>query len=798
VAVTGPASVAATAFDVRPPGERYYRHPGDVVRLVLAAVGGLFLVGLVTGGRNTAEGFTEDLADASGRIALTARELILALTQVAAIAVPIVLIIGLLARQRYRRLATLIGGALVGAALFGIVGRAIDAATARPDQLRAGGWFLDPWFPPPVYLAAAAGAAVVGKPWLTRPWRRAVDVSVVLLGTVLAVVGTAAVAELLLAGALGALGGSAMLLAVGAPNRRPSPAVVADGLERAGLAVGALTLVRAEGGRSQIYELTLTDGRPLLAKVYGRDERDADLLYRTYRRVAFRDLDDPAAAGSLKRDVEHQAFLLLLAERAGVASPRVDSVVPLSGGSIALVMERVDGVRLDAVDADEISDRLLDALWAQVATLHRGRLAHRALRAGNVLVDDADRPVILDFGFAEDAATHALHARDVAELLTSTATLVGADRAVASATRVLGTAPVAAALPLLQPLAYTSATRRGTSKALLEELRAAAAQATGAEQVELAVLVRVRLRTLLMVAAGAAAFYVLLPQLADVSDSFDAFRDANWWWLAVTVIASALTYVAAAIALSGAVPVALPLGTTTVTQLASSFVNRITPANVGGMALNVRYLQKAGVDGTTAGSAVALDSAIGAVVHVSLMFLFFAWARQSGAGAFKLPASSKLLVVLAVVLAVIGLVMATRRGRKFVREKVVRAFRRSVANFAQVARSPLRLTCLIGGSALVTLAYIVALAAAVAAMGGGPEFAQVGAVYLGSATVAAAAPTPGGLGALEAALVAGLTGVGMESGAAVAAVLSYRVMTYWLPVLPGWISFHVLERRGVI
>ena len=77
-------------------------------------------------------------------------------------------------------------------------------------------------------------------------------------------------------------------------------------------------------------------------------------------------------------------------------------------------------------------------------------------------------------------------------------------------------------------------------------------------------------------------------------------------------------------------------------------------------------------------------------------------------------------------------------------------------------------------------------------------FAQAGAVYLGASLVAAAAPTPGGLGAMEAALVAGLTGVGMESGVAVAAVLSYRLATYWLPVLPGWLSFHALERRNFI
>ena len=115
-----------------------------------------------------------------------------------------------------------------------------------------------------------------------------------------------------------------------------------------------------------------------------------------------------------------------------------------------------------------------------------------------------------------------------------------------------------------------------------------------------------------------------------------------------------------------------------------------------------------------------------------------------------------------------------------------------------LARSPLKLAMLFGGSAAVTLAYIAALAAAIAAFDGGLSFAQVGAVYLGASVVAAAAPTPGGLGAMEAALVAGLTGVGMESGPAVAAVLSYRLATYWIPILPGWISFQMLERRNFI
>jgi undecaprenyl-diphosphatase len=74
----------------------------------------------------------------------------------------------------------------------------------------------------------------------------------------------------------------------------------------------------------------------------------------------------------------------------------------------------------------------------------------------------------------------------------------------------------------------------------------------------------------------------------------------------------------------------------------------------------------------------------------------------------------------------------------------------------------------------------------------------IGAVYLAAAALAAAAPTPGGLGAIEAALVAGLTGVGMQPGPAVSAVLLYRLATYWLPVLPGWLCWRSLQHRGYV
>jgi glycosyltransferase 2 family protein len=460
-------------------------------------------------------------------------------------------------------------------------------------------------------------------------------------------------------------------------------------------------------------------------------------------------------------------------------------------------LEAVPGGPLDELSADELDDELLDRVWQEVAKLHAGRMAHRALRAGNILTDGG-QPVLIDLGFAVESATPRQQAIDRAELLASLATIVGPERVIASAARTMTPDELAAALPYLQPLALSSSTRKPVSKGLLQELRTGIAATTGEEPAPLEKLIRIRPRTLLTIAALTAAFYVLLPQLADVGDSVQALKSASWGWLVVSALMSMLTYVAAAVSLAGGVPEPLPFVPNVEAQMASSFVNRVTPANIGGMALNVRFMQKAGVAPAEAVTGVGLNSAVGAIVHIVLLFVFLAWAGKGGGSGFKLPTSSKLLVVIAVVLAVVGIVLATRRGRKLFRTHVIRWLKQSISSLATLARSPLKLAALFGGSAGVTIAYVLALYAATAAFHADVSVAQAGAVYLGASIIAAAAPTPGGLGAMEAALVAGFTGVGVEPGVAVAAVLGYRLLTYWLPILPGWISFHLLERRNLI
>jgi undecaprenyl-diphosphatase len=485
-----------------------------------------------------------------------------------------------------------------------------------------------------------------------------------------------------------------------------------------------------------------------------------------------------------------------MAERAGVFVPSVERVLKADHDAVLLVMNWVDGSSLEQLPAGQISDDLLVRLWAEVDKLHQAGIAHRSLRAANVMVSRVDLPTIVDFSFSELSATRRQMDLDVAELLASLAALVGADRAVSTAVKVLGAEGVAPAVPLLQPLALSAGTRRDIARheGLLARTRSTAAAASGLASPELVRVQRVRPRTLLAIAAASGAFYVLLPKLAQVGSSWRYLQSAHWTWVVAAIAFSALTYLASAISLLGSVTIRLPFWATVLTQGASSFINRVSPANVGGMALNVRFLQKSGVEPSAGVAAVGVNALAGALVHAALLVIFFSWAGHGVGKAFKLPSSSKLLVILAVAAAVLGLVIVTRPGRRFAARKLLPFLRSSLASLRLVGQNPARLVLLFGGSALVTLFYVVGLVASVEAFGGGASIAKISAVYMAASVIAAASPTPGGLGAFEAALIAGLSGIGISSGAAVSAVLTYRLTTYWLPVLPGWLSWRLLQR----
>jgi glycosyltransferase 2 family protein len=773
-----------------------YRHPGDVIRLI---AGGLLLaVTLATAALARRQLLGPGAATVTSLGSASAARVLVGLVQVAFAGAAAVTVGVLLWHRRFRLLVSLAtAAALAGAALYGILSLLGDQhPPAVAANLARGSWLAGAAFPGPALLAGAVAVTVAAAPWLSRPWRRTAWIALGAMGAARLAAGTVLPMEVILALATGLTAGAGVLVAGGVPDRRMGPDGIAATLRSAGLPVSAVTRADVETKGSRPFTAVADDGRSLFVKVLGSDQRDADLLYRMYRFARLRNVGDTWPVASLIQAVEHQALVAMLAARGGVRCPRVDRMIKAADGSALLVMERIDGCSLQQFPAQQVSDDFLGQLWAEVGLVHHAGIAHRSLRAANVVVDGQGRPWLTDFSFSELTATRRQQDLDLAELMASLATLVGAGRTVASATAGLGAREIAPAVPLLQPLALSAATRRAVAgqEGLLAETRSAAAAASGSTDQKLARIQRVRPRTLLTIAALAGAFYFLLPQLAQVSSSWRAIQAVQWGWVPVVIAMSALTYLASAVSLLGGVPGRIPFWPTVLVQGASSFINRVSPANVGGMALNARYLQKTGVSPAAGVTAVGVNSLVGLLAHLVLIVIFFVWAGQALGHAFKLPSASKLLLIIALVIALVGIVLATRQGRRFAAVKLLPGLRSAYASLAAVAVSPVKLAMLFGGSALVTLAYIAGLAASVRAFGGTVPIAALGAVYLGASAIAAAAPTPGGLGAIETALIAGLTGIGLESGPAVSAVLLYRLATYWLPVVPGWLCLRLLQR----
>jgi undecaprenyl-diphosphatase len=561
------------------------------------------------------------------------------------------------------------------------------------------------------------------------------------------------------------------------------------------------------GASPLVYAVEVQDGPPLEMRVRTVHDRSENRLEQLWRSVRVRGWINDRPYDTVQRRIEHEALAQRTAGDAGARVAPVRGIVASHHGSVGLLEDRVDATPVAALIAHPAtraaSAAVIDRahvvdMWRQVQALHHDRIAHRNLDLESIWVTADGRAVLRGFDGAAIAATDRDLALDRAQLLVSTALVIGAPAAVEVAVSVLGARAVEAAVPYLQPLALPPPTRRAwrSNKEVLDTLRAVIVRLTGVEPAPLARLDRIRPRTAVSLAAFVGAFYFLLPQLGDVGETAEAASQANWWLLGPMLLGAAATIAFAALAFVASVPEPIPYLPALRMQVASSFVSRIAPANTGSLAVGVRFLQRSGFDPGPAAAAVGLCALAGFVVHLSLMGAFLLWVGSTEVG-FSLPEADVLFIVIAVALSasglVIGLVPAVRRR---VLPPLVEQARNAASSLADVLTDPLRVVGLVGGSTGITSSYILTLAAAVAAFDGGVSFPEIGAAYLVAAALGSAAPTPGGLGAVEGALVYALTGYGMSAGNAVSAVLTFRLITYWLPMLPGWFMFQQMQRRG--
>ncbi len=798
----------ATELDVSGSGaaqeaiRRYVRSPEDVLRLVLFAAITLVFLGLTLWVEDSILGFEEDVIALFGFLSSTVERVLLGALEVVVIVVTLSLLVIPLLTKRYRLFGYLFAASTIASALMALVDWLVErqASTVLVNEIAQRAGIGDDVSVGAPGLAQLVAVFIAFGPFVSRRWRGAGAVTVLVVTLLSLLVSRRLPTDMFVALPLGAACGAAVLLAFGRPDRRPTLSAIRAALGDAGLDVVEVRQAKVDARGSTPYFATLTDGTGLFVKVLGSEQRAADLLFRAYRFLRFKNVGDDRPFSSLRRTVEHEALIALLARNDHVRTPRLRGVVEVGTDSMLLAYEMLGGVSLDGLDGDEISDELMIGIWDQVAILRSHRIAHRDLRRANVFVQEDGEPWLIDFGFSEVAVDDEILDADTAQLLCSLAVAAGAERTVGAAVAAIGPDAVGAALPRLQMTALSGATQASLKEhnGLLEELQQQVIDQSGVGDVQFAALERVNRKMIITIAALAAATYFLFPQFADLPSIIDQVQDASWGWAPLIILFSAMTYVAASMSMAGAIPQHLPAGPLLMTSFGSSFASKLAPAGIGGMALNVRFLQKQGIGQTVAVSGVGLNTIAGLAGHATLVGIFLIWAGSDAFGSIELPNPEWFLVGIGIVVGLLLIGLAIPSVRSGMVTRLLPVISKAFDGVTAVLRRPGKVALLLGGSTLVTFSYLATLYFSTQAFGGGLPFATVGAIFLVGSAIAQAAPTPGGLGAVEAALIAGLVAAGLDNTIAVPAVFLYRLFTFWFPILPGWLAFQWLETNEYI
>jgi len=455
---------------VRPQIER---SPADVLRLVVALAIALVLVVIERLFGDTLVAFASDLASGLHAVPGWIVDVVVVGTRILGVVFFGGGLVWSLVRRRWRMLAT--------AALAVALAEVLTALHLLGDNPKGQvsidvGVDLGPFggrgFPTMWGIGAVVAAATAAAPWLSRRWRRAA--SALIVGAIVTDVLDSKVSfDWLAAAVAGWVAGAAVLVALGAPTRRPTAQAVMDGLSRVGLPLRQLTVAGVDARGSTPYFGVAENGDELFVKALGDDERSADLLFRMYRRLRRRDFGDEKSFSTLRRAVEHEALVALAARDMPLRTPRLRALATAEPNAFVLAYDKIQGRSLDRLDPADVTDDMLASIWRLVGQLRERRIAHRDLRLANIFVDESGEVWLIDFGFSEMAASDLLLANDVAELLASSSLYVGTERAVAAAVSSVDPATLSRARDRLQPWALAGATRTAlkSRQGFLDELR---------------------------------------------------------------------------------------------------------------------------------------------------------------------------------------------------------------------------------------------------------------------------------------------------------------------------------------
>jgi uncharacterized protein (TIRG00374 family) len=777
------------------PDAEYRRHASDVVRVLVAT----FLIAtfaLITRYGTVVDDSFGAFAESLPNWLREVFRLLYALGSTFVVGLAIVVAVF---RRRWRLVLTIISAVAVATVVVVLLYLWLDSGARTAADVTDVRSF------PLRRLAISTAVLVAVRPFVVHPIRKVLN-AFLLIAVVGAVLVPAGLPFDVLAGFVVGWGAAALTaLAIGSPEGTPTLDDARATLSDFGIDAESARPAADQDWGEQRFDVVTTDGKQLDALVLGRDARNAQLLTKTWHSIWYRD-----SGGSRALDREHRVdqigFIMMLAGERGASVPEV--VTAGIGGpsdTALLLSERPPGALLAEVDPTDVSDELLCDLWRSTAAMRQAHLAHGSLDARHIAVD-GDRGTLVAFTQATRSAPSADLDKDLAQLLVTQATIVGSDRAMSALHDVLGDDGVQAVLPVLQPAVLNPTIRKAAPdlKGLLQELSDTGSHITGTEPPELLALKRVTAGSIGMLALSLVGIWMIIGLLADVdwSELWTSLQDATWGWVIFAAVVSVLPAITDAFASQGGMGTQLPLGGLTMLNIGSKFINVAVPSSVGQAAVNIRFAQKCGVSTGTALSGGMVISVAGFLSQALVILYGLAIGVVDLDVDFSISGDDvgRILLIVIIVVAAVGLTFwSSQRLRHWYTEKVEPQLHEFRTGLTGVVSSPKRLLLLFGGNIGSQLLYGAVLAGCLHAYGASGSLLVLGVVANTAATLLGGlSPVPGGVGLWEGAAVAVLTAGGVDPTTATVAVLTHRMLTYYLPPLYGYFGFDWLKKHDYL
>ncbi|MEA2009278.1 MAG: flippase-like domain-containing protein [Actinomycetota bacterium] len=646
---------------------------------------------------------------------------------------------------------------------------------------------------PIMRVATLTAVITVVAPHLARPVRRFGWLMIVLVAISGFGLGLGLPGDAVGGLGLGLMAGGAVLLLFGSPLGYPDRSAVAAGLGDLGLRIADLELAPDRSWGVRRLTGSLDDGTPIEVKAYGRDAVGSQRFARAWRSLWYRDGGQTYTSNRLQA-VEHEALALLTAQRDGIATPEI-LAVGLGGEDMALLATTRRGT---AIRPDELSATSLTAVWKEVTLLHHSGIAHGALTLDAITIDDG-QPVIGDLAGSSLSASDTRRSLDVVSLLFSTAAVVGAEDAIAAARIGIGDDKLTAALPYVQvpALARSQRSMVDKPKALMSDLSAAIAAATGAKAPEPAKLRRVRPKDLIMPALSFIAAYALIGMMTDIDfvAVWDVVESATWIWIVVAFFVGQFAFFFDATGMLYATGYPLPLRPLAILQVSVKWIGLAVPSAAGRVTMNALFLRKYGVSPTLAVTQGALDGLAGFVTEAGILLV--ALIATDLSLDLDTEAINWGLVLLIVAVLIIGLIIAVLRIRRL-RETVLPPLKDAWAMLWSLLKDPKRTFGLLGSNLASRTILAITLWFILHAIGTPLPLVMALVVTVATNLLAGLVPIPGGIGVAEAVLTSFLMIAGLGADEAFAAAVVFRIATFYVPAGEGFFAMKWLERNGYL